>query len=75
MNDGFHKECPDCGCRDIWDADCEECNGSQQNDDGSDCPECEGSGYNEGISECADCGMQDAAHTFDAPDTPKEKTP
>lgn len=59
------KKCPECGCTEIWDEDCDECNGRQQLEDGSDCPSCEGTGYAEEIQECSACGIMDQACAFD----------
>ena len=73
MSDGFHKECPECGCLEIWDADCDECHGAGQADDGSDCLECDGTGYQDDIGECGSCGVQDNYQSFDKEDTTQTK--
>lgn len=54
------RKCPNCGCEEIWDEDCPDCNGGED-----DCETCEGSGYHEGYAECSKCGFIDIDEEFE----------
>ena len=48
-------KCPECGCDDIWDLDCDACLGTGIGVADQGCSVCDGNGYYVGQHECARC--------------------